>query len=50
MSMSQSLQCLKLAESYIEEVEGAIDQIEGDENGASDLLYTLNLAMKQVEK
>jgi|GEM_PF-3445204 len=50
MPLQESLRCLKLAQSYCKEVENDLDNVEGNEGKAHELLDTLNLAMKQVEK
>lgn len=51
MVESEATQSLSLAASYLQEVQEAVDQgSERDEAGAIELLDTIDLAMKQIDK
>ena len=50
MSSQEALQCVRLADSYLKDVENVVDQIEGDEERSYELLRTLELALKQLDK
>ena len=50
MGNDEAVQSLKLADSYLKEVEDSFEQVEGNESLGHDLLNTVNLAMKQIDK
>lgn len=51
MIHSEAIQSLNLADSYLKEVIGAIDQgLEKDETAGNELTHTIDLAMKQIDK
>ena len=50
MVSQEAVQCLNLAQSYLVEVEDSVDNIEGNETLAHQMLNTIKLAMKQIDK
>jgi tetratricopeptide (TPR) repeat protein len=51
MAEQEAIQSLKLADSYLKEVMEALDQgVEGNEDAGHELLNTIDLAMKQIDK
>ena len=51
MVESEATQSLKMAASYLQDVQEAVDQgLERDETGAIELIDTIDLAMKQIDK
>ena len=50
MANNEAVQSLKLADSYLTEVEEAIRQTELNESAGRELLNTIQLAIKQVDK
>jgi tetratricopeptide (TPR) repeat protein len=50
MVSTEAIACLKLAHSYLVEVDNAEQHIIGDAGGSTNLIRQIDLAMKQIEK
>ena len=50
MGNNEAIQSLKLADSYLNEVMESLEHIEGNESLGRDMLNTIGLSVKQLDK